>query len=68
MDAEMSWLPTESVLSIIWLILPTMLWKNLASQCMPMIWILLQGREIVVRCAEKDEKFVTLDGQETYHG
>ena len=36
----------------------------MASQCMPMIWILLKADEIVVRCAEKDEKFVTLDGQE----
>ena len=34
------------------------------SRCMPMIWIRSQGKEIIVRRAEKNEKFVTLDGQE----
>lgn len=26
------------------------------------------GKQIIVRRAKKDEKFVTLDGQEHYHG
>ena len=34
------------------------------SQCMRMTWIQLQVKEIVVRRAKNDEKFVTLDGQE----
>ena len=36
----------------------------MASRCMHMIMITIAGHEIVVRRAEKDEKFVTLDGQE----
>ena len=47
------WLPTESVLSIIWLISPIMLWKNLASQCMPMIWILLKAERSLYAVQKK---------------
>ena len=52
------------VRSIILLILPTMLWKSLRSQCTHMIWIRSQDHKIVVRKANAGEPFKTLDGQE----